>query len=75
MFYIHFDTWMPSRPLFDDFAPFDLVLFAYKTFIDLYEDIAKTEHQQVVAILDNQDIGFSKIFHEVQHWTGKNYAF
>ena len=63
---------MPSRPLFEEFEPFDMMLFAYKTFLVLYDDVLKSQHQQVVAILDNEDIGFTKIFHEIQHWKGKS---
>jgi len=70
VFYISFDNWMPSRELFEKFESFDFMLFAYKTFLILYEDIVKSQHQQVVAILDNEGVGFTKIFHEIQQWTG-----
>lgn len=73
VFYIHFDKWIPSRHIFEEFDPFEVLCFTYNTFLALYQDIAKTQHQQIVAILDNQDIGFSKILHEVQYWTGEEH--
>jgi hypothetical protein len=75
VFYINFGKWMPTRNLYNVFKSFEVVLFAYKTFLSLYEEIQKSQHQQVVAILDNEGIGFQMIFKEIQNWTGEGITF
>jgi hypothetical protein len=71
VFYIEFVDWTPTRETFQKFTAFDVMLFAYRGYNLLYEHIvSKCQHQQIIMILNNQHIGFSTIFHEVQNWTG-----
>lgn len=70
MLYINFDEWLPLRPLFEKYKPAEIVVFAYHVLANIHRQIAHSKQQQLVCIWDNADIGFSKIFHEVQNWAG-----
>jgi hypothetical protein len=70
VFYIHLDSWLPTHELYKHFTQFDLMVFAYRTFLLLFEEIQGSPLQQLVAVIDAEGIGFRKMFQEFQAWTG-----
>jgi len=66
--YINFDEWLPLRGLFEKYKPAEILIFAYYVLADIHRRVAHSKEQQLVCIWDNAEIGFSKIFHEVQNW-------